>query len=139
MDRVKKHFVFLRYISSVSSCAHRRHLLEAASASEITALSEIAFNILGGVFSLTESELSALQRHKKVLRTLAAKHFRVSEKREAIVTKSIAVRHLLTVFFRHYLHSKHERERSTETDSDSTDSVPAAYSESDTTGEISDD
>ena len=108
----------------------RRYLLEKASVDEITTLSEIAYNILGGVFALSESELTALQRHKTVLRTLAAKHFQVSEKRAALVKSSVAVKHLLTVFFRHYQYSDNGGRGSSENNSDSTNSVPAACSES---------
>ena len=83
MDRVKRHLYFLRYISSIVNSNQRRYLLEKASVDEITTLSEIAYNILGGVFTLSESELMALQRHKLVLRTLAANNFK-SVKRELL-------------------------------------------------------
>ena len=70
MDRVKRYIFFLRCQSSVGSSVQRKSLLllETASTDRITALAEIAYNILGGVFSLTVSELSSVQHYKSVLR-----------------------------------------------------------------------
>ena len=98
MDRVKRYIYFLRCLSSVGSSVQRKSLLETASTDQITALAEIAYNILGGVFALTVSELSSLQHYKSVLRKLASKQFGLSEKKSALLEKSIAVKQLLTVF-----------------------------------------
>lgn len=75
MDRVKRNVHFLRYLSTLVNCAQRIKLLETASEDQITVLSEIGYNILGGVFELTDSELSMLKRYKHVIRNLASRHF----------------------------------------------------------------
>ena len=76
MDRVKRNVYFLRYLSTAVSCAQRQSLIETASVDQIVALAEIAYNILGGVFDLTASELSSLQRYKSLIRKLASKAYR---------------------------------------------------------------
>ena len=130
MDRVKRNVYFLRYLSTGVSCAQRQSLIETASVDQIVALAEIAYNILGGVFDLTASELSSLQRYKSVIRKLASKAFRPDEKRAALLVNTIAVKHLLTVFFRHNGYLKYELGRDQTTDSHTPDTVSAAGSES---------
>lgn len=131
MDRVKKHLYFLRYLSTLVSCVQRKRLLETASENQIIVLSEIAYNILEGVFKLNDTEFSMLQRYKNVVRKLASREFQVDEKRTAVVKDSIAVKHLLTVFFSHYDVQKHGNGWGEETYCNTPDSVPTAYSESD--------
>ena len=131
MDRVKKHLYFLRYLSTLVSCVQRKRLLETASENQIIVLSEIAYNILEGVFKLNDTEFSMLQRYKNVVRTLASRELQVDEKRTTVVKDSIAVMHLLTVFFSHYDVQKHGNGWGEETYRNTSDSVPTAYSESD--------
>ena len=81
MDRVKRNSHFLRYLGSIQSSAQRRSLLESASVDQISSLAEIAYNILSGVFELTDPELSSLRRYKSVLRKVASREIRLVEKR----------------------------------------------------------
>ena len=55
----------------------------------------------------------------------------MDEKRTTVVKDSIAVMHLLTVFFSHYDVQKHGNGWGEETYRNTSDSVPTAYSESD--------
>ena len=98
MDRVRRNNIFLQYLVSITSSGQRKSLLETASADQITALAEIAYNILSGVFELTNSELTSLQRYRSVLRKLASKHFRTDEKKTALLGQSIAVKICLLCF-----------------------------------------
>ena len=131
MDRVKRNIYFLRYLSTLANSVQRKALLETASADQITAVAEIAYNILGGVFELTDSELSSLQRYKCVIRKLASRHFRTDEKRSVSLRNSVAAKHLLTVFFSHNRTLHYGLGRDQTTDSYTSDAVPTAYSESD--------
>ena len=106
-------------------------MLETASADQITTLAEIAYNILGEVFELTDSELSSLQRYKSVIRKLASRTFRLDEKKAALLGKPIAVKQLLVVFFSHNSAIKNGFGRCQETGSNTANAVPAAYTESD--------
>ena len=130
MDRVRRNNIFLRYLVSITSSGQRKSLLETASADQITALAEIAYNILSGVFELTNSELTSLQRYRSVLRKLASKHFRTDEKKTALLGQSIAVKHLLAVFFSHNTALGDGFRRDQAADSNTPDTVPAVNSES---------
>ena len=135
MDRVKRNSYFLRYLGSVQSSAQRKSLLESASADQITSLAEIAYNILGGVFELANFELISLRRYKNVLRKLASKQLRHWEKRNALLENSIAVKHLLTVFFAHYKSCENGFGRDTAIGSNTSDSVSTTGSDSETSSD----
>ena len=124
MDRVKRNIYFLRYLSTLVNSVQRKSLLETASADQITALAEIAYNILGGIYELTDSELSSL------IRKLASRHFQVDEKRTALLGNTIAVKHLLTVFFNHNGPLKYGLRRYQTANRYTSDTVPTADSES---------
>lgn len=128
MDRVKRNIYFLRYLSTLANSVQRKALLETASADQITAVAEIAYNILGGVFELTDSELSSLQRYKCVIRKLASRYFRTDEKRSVSLRNSVAAKHLLTVITEPCIM---DSDGDKTFDSYTSDAVPTAYSESD--------
>lgn len=130
MDRVKRNIYFLRYLSTLVNSVQRKSLLETASADQVTAIAEIAYNITGGVFELTDTELSCLERYKCVIRKLASRHFPLNEKKSALLRNSVAAKHLLTVFFNHNSAVNYGLGRDQATDSYTSDTVPTTDSES---------
>ena len=130
MDRVKRNSHFLRYLGSIQSSAQRRSLLESASVDQISSLAEIAYNILSGVFELTDPELSSLRRYKSVLRKVASSEIRPVEKRSVLVENSIAVKHLLAVFFTHIRKLEDGFRRDSTTYSNTSEPIQTVDSES---------
>lgn len=127
MDRIKKHIYLLQYLSTLDNCAQRRKVIESATAEQIITLSEIAYNILEGVFELSDSELSVLQRYKHILRKLASRQILTGDKKCAILRNSVAIKHLLQVFFNH---CSDGGGRSSQTDFTATNTISATDSES---------
>lgn len=101
MNRIESHIYFLRYLS-VASSYQRRHLLQTATAEQLSVIYEITFNILQGNISLSDEDYSRLYKNRNTLRKLSLKEVDRYTKKQLLGKHSCAVRDLLQIFFNYY-------------------------------------
>ena len=101
MNRIESHIYFLRYLS-VATSYQRRHLLQTATAEQLSVLYEITFNILQGNISLSDEDYSRLYKNRNTLRKLSLKEVDRYTKKQLLGKHSCAVRDLLQIFFHYY-------------------------------------
>jgi hypothetical protein len=82
-----KHKDYLTLLSKSKKEQRRNQLLDAATGSEINAVSECVMNILNGNVPLNKTQLKQLRRHRNILRSLVMKKLPTRIKRDALKQK----------------------------------------------------
>ena len=84
--RLKRNFDFLKVLQKASP-KQRKALLENSSGDLILCIAEVVQNILLGNVKLSKAQKSKLQKYKSVLRTVASKKTKTTNKKKLLVQK----------------------------------------------------
>lgn len=88
-----RHFILLLL---ESTDLQAKVLLQTINNQQVTAISEVVYNLLQGSFTLTSTLKAELQKSKSLFRTVGSKKFSVKERRAVIIRN----KHLFTKLLR---------------------------------------
>jgi hypothetical protein len=92
---VRKHASFLRLVLSTTSTLQRKALLDTITNDQLKALTEVSFNLLQGVLTITPSYRTKLKRYKKLVRLIGDKTVSLKQKKELLCRQGRIVALLL--------------------------------------------
>ena len=87
MSSVVKRALPLLKVLADSNPKLKKAIIQHASPDLVTAISEIALNMLKGIIKLTHQQKQRLSRYKKEFRSLAKKNLSIKKKRKLLVQK----------------------------------------------------
>ena len=87
MSSVVKRALPLLKVLADSNPKLKKAIIQYASPDLVTAISEIALNMLKGIIKLTHQQKQRLSRYKKEFRSLAKKNLSIKKKRKLLVQK----------------------------------------------------
>lgn len=95
MKHIRENITFLKAVADLSENGQYKDLLKKATRDQVTAIAEIASNVLARVLSLSFTDKTNLHRHRAVIRRLGDKATSYSVRQAIISSHSKVIRLLI--------------------------------------------
>ena len=100
MKRIKENMTFLKALVDLSENGQSKELLKKVTKGQVTAIAEIASNVLAKVLSVSRRDKIALQPHRRVIRRLGEKGISFSTRQALVARNPKAIRLLVKAVFK---------------------------------------